>query len=63
MTLLMVTLSPYHGPEVRVHFVCHQNFQFFAKSFPLITCKMKIQNPGPFLLFYKGKIYVCSINL
>ena len=50
MILLMLTLSPYYGPEVRVNFAFYQNFQFFANTFPVVTSKVKLQNPGPYLL-------------
>ena len=50
MTLLMLTLSPYYGPEVRVNFPFYRKFQFFAKPFPVVTSKVKLQNPGPYLL-------------
>ena len=50
MTLLMLTLSPYYGPEVRVNFPFYRNFQFFTKPFPVVTSKVKLQNPGPYLL-------------
>ena len=50
MTLLMLTLSPYYGPEVRVNFAFYRNFQFFAKPLPVVTSKVKLQNPGPYLV-------------
>ena len=50
MTLLMLTLSPYYGPEVRVNFPFTEIFSFFAKPFPVVTSKVKLQNPGPYLL-------------
>ena len=50
MTLLMLTLSPYYGPEVRVNFAFYRNFHFFAKPLPVVTSKVKLQNPGPYLV-------------
>ena len=53
MTLLMVILSPYHGPELRVHFVYHRIFQFFAKPFPVILVKFEYRTMDPLCLFYE----------
>ena len=50
MTLLMLTLSPYYGPEVRVDFAFYRNFHFFSKPFPVVTSKVKLQKPWPYLL-------------
>ena len=36
----MVIFSPYHGIELRVHFVYHRIFQLFAKPFHVVTCKV-----------------------
>ena len=64
MTLLMVTLSPYHHPEVRVTFVYHRNFQFFAKPFPVVTCKVKNTEPWALFAYSMGERYIpeCSDN-
>ena len=56
MTLLMMILSPYHGPELRVHFVYHTIFQF---SQLVCDCDMLL-SAGFILQHHKMMGQICS---